>query len=54
MTDPTPLSTDTSAEEPLSPSAAYADFKARAEFARTPLGRFMERTEFALDRKSVV
>ncbi|UZD63826.1 DEAD/DEAH box helicase [Brevibacterium sp. JSBI002] len=49
MTDPTPLSTDISAEKPLSPSAAYADFKARAEFARTPLGQFMERTEFALD-----
>ncbi len=38
-----------SAEATLSPSAAYADFKARAEFARTPLGRFMDRTEFELD-----
>jgi ATP-dependent RNA helicase HelY len=49
MTESTPPEISTSADEPLSPSAAYAAFKARAEFARTPLGRFMDRTEFELD-----
>lgn len=32
-----------------SPADAYADFRARAEMARTPLGRFMARTDFELD-----
>ncbi|SMX65985.1 DEAD/DEAH box helicase [Brevibacterium antiquum] len=35
--------------EPLSPSAAYADYRDRAEKAQTPLGRFAARTGFELD-----
>src|SRR5699024_6518720 len=42
-------SNQTTSSQTLSPSAAYAEFRARAQFARTPLGRFMDRTEFELD-----
>lgn len=51
-TNPSPTSSpgELSAEvEAASPSAAYAEFRARAELARTPLGRFMDRTDFELD-----
>src|SRR5699024_11420821 len=49
MTDSTHPSNQTTSSQTLSPSAAYAEFRARAQFARTPLGRFMDRTEFELD-----
>ncbi|MDN6747181.1 MAG: DEAD/DEAH box helicase, partial [Brevibacterium sp.] len=35
--------------EPLSPSAAYAQYRDRTEKAQTPLGRFAARTDFELD-----
>ena len=49
MTDSTHRSNQTTSSQTLSPAEAYAEFRARAEFAATPLGRFMDRTEFELD-----